>query len=183
MKKYNFSDYDEEKDVECDIRESHFDTLLHTCLQFCTCFSLDIVNTSGLKYTSNLHSLQAYEMPGFTWEKYQFIWRYFEIHPVQKYGVRFYYRFNKKTMKILRTLFDSLFSMPKVNDFFTLENLTFFRPDMTVFLCCETHEGDAFLFVKDKENANSLLIENAWKERPISTMGYLQNVEMPWHDS
>ena len=26
-------------------------------------------------------------------------------------------------------------------------------------------------------------VENAWKEMPISTMGYLQNVEMPWHDS
>ena len=42
---------------------------------------------------------------------------------------------------------------------------------------------DAFLFVKDKENANSLLIENACKEVPISTIGFLHNVEMPWRDS
>ena len=183
MKKYYFSDDNEGKDAVCDIKGSSFDVLLLTYLQYCTCFSLDIVCLSGSKLDSDSCPLQGFEMPGFPWEKYQSIWRYFEIHPVQENAVRLFYHFNNKTMSILRTLFDSLFFMPKVQDAFTLENLTFFRPDMTVFFCCETHEGDAFLFVKDKENVNSLLIEDTWKEVPISTIGFLHNVEMPWRDS
>ncbi len=164
MKKYYFSDYVEEKDLVQDIADNEFLILLDTCLCYCNTFSFDIVDLTRRMSHPRIMVLNPFELTGIDWGKYQSIWRLYGFHHVQDYCIRYFFRYNQQTYKILTKMFKSLFSFPKADEYTTIENLTFFRPDMTVFFCTETHEGDALLFVKETENANHLLSMGIWKE-------------------
>ncbi len=183
MKKYYFSDDNEIDDNPQDIEGDNFVSLLKTCLQYCTSFSVDIVNFSGNTTSAQITALKDFEIPDMSWNEYQAIWKYFEFHPEQRCCTRYFYHYHQQTFPIIKALFPSLFSSPKADAFSTVENLTFFRPDMTIFLRIETHEGEAFLFAKEEEDISCVLSGSPWKEMPITTIGYVTNADMPWKNS
>lgn len=183
MKKFYFSDYNDIKQQEQDLQGEDFDTLLETCLQFCSFFSFDMVSVNGYANHTSLSAFDRYEITDIAWEQYRNVWKYFEFHESDAYSVRHYYQLNKTTKNILKSTFNSLFSTPYIDEYIFLANLTFFRSDKTIFFCSETHEGDAFLFVKNTESVRNLLSLGKWEETPLSTIGYLSDIEIPRFDS
>lgn len=170
MRKYVFFDADPTGRAEYDIAGKNYRALIQCCFKYCSAVAL-LVDNDRVPQMHILNQLEQYRIP--TTPQIESV--YFGKHGHYgrwdgafndgdfPYEVRCY-SLCPQIESIFIAATDSIFSWLCGWGFDNPTDPTFFRKDGSIFFTSIVHEGECRLFLKDTENAESIVAENGWFE-------------------
>lgn len=163
MRIYYFDDCDpHNEDITLDIRDEAFRDLINSSMHYCTSFSIDLHDSYHIK-DAIINRLKDFEIND--QKIIQKVLEHKDNHlvPPEQGFMRHYYWLNSKTNQLIFQLQDSLFDWNLYSKYKMPENITLYRSDNTVFFTSITHEGFAYLYLRENEDM-SQIIDNQWSE-------------------